>query len=441
MLDEFQHVIEIRDEEGGNPNALGRYQYAVESRLCPHLVTGSAVTLLTKDIIGRGSLFGRFRAEYIRGLEGYHVIELCQKLGKHHGVKVSVEMAAELARRTGGNPFYLGCIFEGARLIGMDLADFNAVNRVITYELTQGAIWSELYRQLNYYFNTINEHGITKNIFYFATRYRDEKIDPKRIAESMAHWGVNEQDVRDILLSLSRADLIDERVSGTEFCNIKDPILREFADAWARVDVEGEEWASVEAEFQRRYMQLRGEYADFKGYTGEIYVQFLMTKFNFQSVDGAKYFNSVDGAEYFNVDGQILLPKFTGPDSKKVKTPIRRLKPATPREYQIDVVGMYGLTFWLVEVKYTDQPVDKSDVEKFAAACQVAKEMYEEKEKRNLPLREEDVLPLEFIKWYVSIGGFTKPAIEYLQAHNFLYSDRMQINKLLRNFGLRELPF
>ncbi len=128
MLDEFQHVIEIRNEDGTDPNALGRYQYAVESRLCPNLVTGSAVTLLTKDIIGRGSLFGRFRPVYIRGLEGYHVIELCQKLSKHHGVKVSVEMAAELARRTGGNPFYLGCIFEGARLIGMDLEDFNAVN-------------------------------------------------------------------------------------------------------------------------------------------------------------------------------------------------------------------------------------------------------------------------------------------------------------------------
>ncbi len=179
---------------------MGKYQHAVEYRRCPHLVTGSAVTLLTRDIIGRGALFGRFRAQYLRGLEGYHVLELCHKLSKHHNVEVNPEMAAEIARRTGGNPFYIQCIFEGAVFLNEHLDNIDSVNRVIAYELTEGAIWNELYRQLNYYFNTINEFGITKNIFYFATRYQDEKIDPKKIASSMSHWGIDERQVRDVLL-------------------------------------------------------------------------------------------------------------------------------------------------------------------------------------------------------------------------------------------------
>ena len=54
ILDEFQHVITIRDKDGTEPNVVGRYQQAVESRWCPHLVSGSAVTLLTKDILGHG---------------------------------------------------------------------------------------------------------------------------------------------------------------------------------------------------------------------------------------------------------------------------------------------------------------------------------------------------------------------------------------------------
>jgi len=409
MLDEFQHVIEIRDESGIDPNVLGKYQHAVESRRCPHLVTGSAVTLLTKDIIGRGPLFGRFRAEYIRGLEGYYVIELCQKLGKHHDVKVNVEMASYLSDRTGGNPFYLDCIFAGAHRLGMALTHLDAVNEVISYELTQGAIWSELYRQLNYYFNTINEYGITKNIFYFATRYQDEKIDKKKIAASMSHWRVTEEQVVDILLALSRADLIEEKVAGTEFYNIKDPIMREFTDAWARVDVENATWAQANVELQERYNKLAGTYANLKGYATELMVQFLMMRFNRHEVEGEAFFNH---------PGKIFLPRFVWVDSQTVKL-------SDSPQYQIDVVGRSVPYLWLVEVKNTEQPIGLKDVEHFAAACKVAPKV---------------IGGDEVTRWYVSTKGFTTDATDYLNGHGFLYSDRSQINELLRHFGLRELP-
>jgi hypothetical protein len=409
MLDEFQHVIEIKDENGVDPNVLGRYQQAVESRRCPHLVTGSAVTLLTKDIIGRGSLFGRFRAVYIRGLEGYHVFELCQKLGKYYGVEVNPEMSAELARRTGGNPFYLDCIFDSAGRIGKNLSNIDSVNEVISYELTQGAIWSELYRQLNYYFMSINEKGITKNIFYFATRYKDEKIDPKRIAENMKHWKVTEVQVRDVLLALSRADLIEEKVAGTEFYNIKDPIIREFVDAWARVDVENATWEEAEAELLTKYRAMVGKYADFKGYTAELVIKFLMTKFDERKVEGTGYFNR---------SGEILLPRLIWVDSRRVKL-------ETTPEYQIDIVGKKPPYLWIVEVKHTDKAVGISQVKKFEKACAVAEKV----------LNGEEVT-----RWYISVSGFSHQAASYLRKKGFFYSDREQVNQLLGLFGLRILP-
>jgi hypothetical protein len=409
MLDEFQHVIEIKDESGVSPNVLGRYQQAVESRRCPYLVTGSAVTLLTKDIIGRGSLFGRFRAIYIRGLEGYHVFELCQKLGKYYGVEVNPEMSAELARRTGGNPFYLDCIFDSAGRIGKNLSNIDSVNEVISYELTQGAIWSELYRQLNYYFMSINEKGITKNIFYFATRYKDEKIDPKRIAENMKHWKVTEVQVRDVLLALSRADLIEEKVAGTEFYNIKDPIIREFVDAWARVDVENATWEEAEAELLTKYRAMVGKYADFKGYTAELVIKFLMTKFDERKVEGTGYFNR---------SGEILLPRLIWVDSRRVKL-------ETTPEYQIDIVGKKPPYLWIVEVKHTDKAVGISQVKKFEKACAVAEKV----------LNGEEVT-----RWYISVSGFSHQAASYLRKKGFFYSDREQVNQLLGLFGLRILP-
>jgi len=409
MLDEFQHVIDIRDEGGIDPNVLGKYQHAVEYRRCPHLVTGSAVTLLTKDIIGRGALFGRFRAQYIRGLEGYYVLELCQKLSKHNNVKVTPEMSAEIARRTGGNPFYIQCIFEGAVFLTENLDDIESVNRVIAYELTQGAIWSELYRQLNYYFTNISEFGIAKNIFYFATRYQDEKIDPTKIASSMSHWDIDEGQVRDVLLALSRADLIEEKVAGTEFYNINDPILREFADTWARVDVENATWEEAATELREKYRKLSGKYADFKGYATELMIKFLMMQFSGQTVDGELYFNWKD---------DVLLPKFVWVDSRVVKLP-------DTREYQLDVVAKEVPNLWLVEVKNTQQPIGLEPVKHFESACKVAEEV----------IRGEIITRL-----YISTCGFTQEAEIYLAENGFLYSGREQVNQLLRHFGLRELP-
>jgi len=411
VLDEFQHVIEIRDPDGGDPNPVGRYQTSVESRHCPHLVAGSAVTLLTKDIIGRGPLYGRFRAEYIRGLEGYHVVELAERLSRRDEVPVTPEMAGELARRTGGNPFYIDCIFGGARRLGLGLDNIDDLNQVISYELTQGAIWTELYRQLNHYFIAINEPGITKNIFYFASRYQDEEINPQRIAEKMSHWGVREENVRDVLLALSRADLIEERVAGTEFYNVKDPILREFVDAWARVDVENETWEAAGVELLERYRKMLGRFSDFKGYAAELMVKFLMTRLDDREVDAGQYFGVTKPK-------RVKLPRFMWIDSRTVSAP-------SSREYQIDISGSRPPYLWLVEVKHTQKRIGLQGVQRFEEACEVAAQV----------MTGETVT-----RWYVSATGFTKQAETYLKKNGFLYSDKDQINALLRSFGLRELP-
>jgi hypothetical protein len=256
---------------------------------------------------------------------------------------------------------------------------------------------------------TINERGITKNIFYFAVQHQDEEINPRRIAEAMSHWGVNERQVREILLALSRADVIEEKLAGTAFYNVKDPILREFAAAWARVEVENASWEQAATELQERYHRLTGKYADFKGYATELMVKFLMSRFNDQTVDGH---------EYFNRPGEVFLPRFIWIDSRTVKEP-------DAREYQIDVIGKEVPHLWLVEVKNTEHPVGLDEVRKFEEACEVAGR----------------VIGGEIVtRWYVSTGGFTGEAACSMQEKGVLFSSRGQVNGLLRYFGLRELP-
>lgn len=408
IIDEFQHVINIRDKDGSEPNVVGRYQHAVESRWCPHLVSGSAVTLLTKDILGRGSLYGRFRWVYIYPLEGFHAIELCHRLSKFYSVPINDDMAAEIARRTGGNPFYLDCIVQWAQERNIPLTTPEAVSDVIAQELTQGGIWSELYRQLNYYFRTVNKYGITRNIFYFASRYQNRPIDAKAIAKKIKPKKITVDDVFDVLMALSRADLIEESMDGMEFYNVKDPIMREFIDAWARVEVENDTWEDAGTELAVKYRTLSGEYANFRGYAAELFVKFLMTRFDSRRVDGTPFFNT---------SGKVTLPKFTWVDTRKVKL-------TSTREYELDAVGVVVPKLWVVEVKFTNRRVGVKAIRKFARAAQVAVNTWKSE---------------ELTGWYISKSGFTTAAESELQAKGFLYSTWEQVNQLLQLFGLRTL--
>ena len=101
FLDEFQNT------------RLPHYQFdlveyfheSVESPTCPHFVTGSAMTILSQDILGRGALFGRFRSHPIEALSMYWGAELALRVAHHYHAELSELVAPVVADRCGGNPF------------------------------------------------------------------------------------------------------------------------------------------------------------------------------------------------------------------------------------------------------------------------------------------------------------------------------------------------
>jgi hypothetical protein len=72
FLDEFQNTRLPQY----NFDVVGLMQEAVESPTCPHFVTGSAMSILAKEILGRGSLFGRFRSRPIESMTEYNRCQL-----------------------------------------------------------------------------------------------------------------------------------------------------------------------------------------------------------------------------------------------------------------------------------------------------------------------------------------------------------------------------
>ena len=75
FLDEFQNTRLPQH----NFSIVGFMQEAVESPTCPHFVTGSAMSILAREILGRGSLFGRFRSKPVDPMTEYFGAELAFK--------------------------------------------------------------------------------------------------------------------------------------------------------------------------------------------------------------------------------------------------------------------------------------------------------------------------------------------------------------------------
>ena len=103
FLDEFQNTRLPQY----NFDIVGWMREAVESPTCPHFVTGSAVSILSREILGRGALFGRFDSEPINPMTEYWGAELALRSARYHGGEVPEEMAPVIAQRCGGNPFYI----------------------------------------------------------------------------------------------------------------------------------------------------------------------------------------------------------------------------------------------------------------------------------------------------------------------------------------------
>ncbi len=75
FLDEFQNTRLPQYDF----DIVGWMQEAVESPTCPHFVTGSAMSIPAREILGRGALFGRFKSKPISAMTEYWGANLALK--------------------------------------------------------------------------------------------------------------------------------------------------------------------------------------------------------------------------------------------------------------------------------------------------------------------------------------------------------------------------
>jgi hypothetical protein len=393
-------------------NIIGPLKNAVESPTCPHFVTGSAMTMLV-DILGKGSLYGRFDSHSIHSLTDYYGAELSLKSANYYQAEVAQDMACVISDRCGGNPFYINAVIQRSALLNKPLINEKVINEVLAIDISSGFIYAELRDQVIKWIERINEYGITKWVLYLAALEQYEKIDLYRIQRELKEQDRQDVDIatiEDVLIKLSRGDLIDYKDFGKWFTRINDPILNAFLKIWGEIEVKYIKRHEVERDTVKKYTFFKKKFSEYKGYLAEVYMIQILWNAQKKTLSGS----------YFNVKVDITMPD-------RFFYIRQRNRINIGQGMEIDIFAAGANEIWLAESKWQDKKV----------GVDVIRNMLKQKE----IVEEQEGPYLEKLHlWLFASNGVTKKAQEIINKYQILLSTKQDLNQLLSFMNLRQLP-
>jgi len=391
---------------------VGFMQEAVESPTCPHFVTGSAMSILAREIIGRGSLFGRFDGKEIEPMSGYWGTELALNAARYYEAELPEVMAPVVADRCGGNPFYITAVVRQSAKSETPVIDEEALNKILAVDISSGFIWGELHDQVTRWIERMNEYGITKWVLYLSALEEKERINIERIQQELKKREgkvVSLETIRDVLVKLSRGDLVEYLEMGGWFRKVKDPILLEFLKVWGQTEVEGQDKNRVHYELLDQYQKLKRKFSEYKGYLAEVFMSQVLLNGQRKTLPGG----------LFNSEEDITMPwpfVFVR----------HRMRLGSGKGQEIDLVGAAAGEIWVCQSKWVTR--DKIGVAVLQNLMSQAKTV------------QEDLDPSRLRMWLFAYKGLTEEAEAFAKEHDILWSAYQELNELLHHLGLRQLP-
>ncbi len=417
FLDEFQNT----HLPYHNFRVVGHMQEAVESPTCPHFVTGSTMTILSKEILGRGALFGRFDSEVIEPLSQYWGAELARRASRYYKTELTEIMSPVVSDRCGGNPFYITAVIRQAVKQDGLIESEESLNHLLGVDLSSGFIWGELNDQVSRWIRRVNEHGITKWVLYLSALEEGDRILPESIQRQLAekegtHVGIEK--IRDVLITLSRGDLLEYMELGGWFRKVSDPILLDFLRVWGRIEVEGQNRSVVMTDVIKNYAALKRRIGDQKGYLAEVWISQILWNGQRKTFPG----------RHFHTPEDVTLPD-------RFYDMRHRMRLAASAKNEVDVYASAGTEIWICESKWWEtRKVGEDVVADFVALAEKVRDF----EGREYFKPEAPVATLRC--WLFAHSGVTGDAERLLAEHGIYWSDRSDLDALIRETGLRPLP-
>ncbi len=407
FLDEFQNTRLPQY----NFDIVGWMQQAVESPTCPHFVTGSAMSILAQEILGRGALFGRFESHPIEAMTPYWGTELALRSAARNGADLPETMASVAADRCGGNPFYINAVVRQAAKQGKAIHSEKDLNGLLAVDLSSGFIWGELSDQVNRWIERINTSGITKAILYLSALEEEERLDLSRIQQEVQKRegvDISVDEVRNVLIKLSRGDLLEYMELGGWFRKVQDPILLEFLKVWGRIEVDAMDAAQVRNELITGYRKQKRRFSEYKGYLAEVFMGQVLWAAQDKTLPG----------HFFHSSKDVSFPRFIF---------VRhRMTLGSGKGREIDVVGAGGGYNWVCQSKW---------IKGKRVGGSAVRELLEQRE-----IVRKDLDAITMTAWLFACEGLTPEAEKLADSEGVLWSDVHDFNGLLEHVGLRNLP-
>lgn len=255
IIDEFQdmkfHIYNMpkqlfseMDSQGRLPptgqgaiNLPATFDRQAQSRKAPMLVSGSAVTLIFRTVMG-GPLGGRFGFKYIKPLSIPDGAALLHNTLKYYAsdAMITPELALYASVQAGGHPYYLYCLAV-SDCANKTFKDEQEIDRIIRYEIENGKIygfWLTHFRENRQYLNADDDLELGKKIIYYFTQYNNQPVDIKGIAKKL---NASKQAVEEKLEKLYQADLVYR--TAEKFYTFNDICLMRFIKFVYEQDLEG----------------------------------------------------------------------------------------------------------------------------------------------------------------------------------------------------------
>ena len=191
---------------------VGFMQVAVESNTRIHFETGSALSMLADEILGKGDLYGRFESFPIKPFSDYYGEELVLRDAEFYGADISRIMAPAVSNRCGGNPFYIIAVVRRTAELLKHIGDEEVLNEILAVDISSGFIWAELSDQVRRWFDRTNDYGIAKWVLYLVASQDKEEIDLEQIrigSKTREFVDVPVEKIKEVMIRLARGYLLE----------------------------------------------------------------------------------------------------------------------------------------------------------------------------------------------------------------------------------------